>query len=183
MKPDSNGAVGQRPQPAPPGDAKTKKQLALVAVLLTVLLLALVFSPSAPSPSGDAASQVPTSLVSLKPISERVPVSDQADPEGADLMKWIVTADELPTLTHEEITAVDLFRHAAVEVVQAAPEQAPPQTEIKPAVQYTVGAVYGAYSGTDRKALIDGKIVRSGEQLENGVVVLEVSSEGVHVAP
>ncbi|PAY17250.1 hypothetical protein CKO51_22555 [Rhodopirellula sp. SM50] len=178
MKPDPNSSAGPRTRAAAPNDAKKKKQLALVAFLLTVLLIALVCSPSDTSPTGDGAASVTTSLVSLKPPSERPPKGDQDE-----LLERFVSAVDLPALTHDEITATDLFRGAAIEVVQTTPEPTSPQDEPQSTVEYTLGAVYGAYEGTDRKALIDGQIVRSGEKLETGVVVIQVSDEGVEVAP
>ncbi len=177
MRPDPTGSAGSRPRLAAPGDAKKKKQLALVAFLLTVLLIALVCSPSDNLPTDDATS-VKTSLVSLKPLAQRTPDADRDD-----LMERFVTAADLPTLSPEEINATDLFRSPAIEVVQDVPDQAPRQTETPATVEYTLGAVYGAYEGTDRKALIDGQIVQSGEKLETGVVVIQVSDEGVEVAP
>ncbi|MCS7467894.1 hypothetical protein NZK35_14670 [Stieleria sp. ICT_E10.1] len=178
MKPDPNSSAGPRPRAAAPNDAKKKKQLALVAFLLTVLLIALVCSPSNTTPTGDVATSVKTSLISLKSHAERTP-------EGApdELMERFVTPVELPALTLDEITATDLFRGAAIEVVQTTPEPTSPQTAPPATVEYTLGAVYGAYDGTDRKALIDGQIVRSGEKLETGVVVIQVSDEGVEIAP
>ncbi|QDV43341.1 hypothetical protein Enr13x_31960 [Stieleria neptunia] len=178
MKPDPNRSAGPRPRTVPPNDAKKKKQLALVAFLLTVLLIALVCSPSGEPPTGDAATSIKTSLVSLKPLDQQTPDGDQDE-----LIERLVTAADLPTLTHDVITATDLFRGPAVEVVQSAPEPTPTQVEPPSTVQYNLGAVYGAYEGTDRKALIDGQIVRSGETLETGVVVIEVSDQGVEVAP
>ncbi|MDV6033538.1 MAG: hypothetical protein F9B45_26295 [Phycisphaera sp. RhM] len=178
MKPEPSGSAGPRPRAAAPNDTKKKKQLALVAFLLTVLLIALVCSPSDTSPTGDAATSVKTSLVSLKPPAERTSEGTQDE-----LMEHLVTAVELPALTFDEITATDLFRGAAIEVVQTTPEPTSPQAEPASTVEYTLGAVYGAYDGTDRKALIDGQIVRSGEKLETGVVVIQVSDEGVEVAP
>ncbi|QEF99693.1 hypothetical protein Mal15_37590 [Stieleria maiorica] len=179
-----------RPRTGGAQDAKKKKQLVLVAVLLVVLLVALVFSPSGGDPSGSgspaggtAVPSVKTSPVSLKPLSQK----DSGDKPN-DLTQDFVAVDELPRLTHEQLAAVDLFRSAAVEIDEPLDESpvndslAEPKRP-KPRAEYTLGAVYGAYDGRDRKALIDGKIVQPGEELDAGVIVLHVSPEGVEVTP
>ncbi|WP_182870378.1 hypothetical protein [Stieleria mannarensis] len=182
-------SLRQHSRSGTPQDAKKKKQLVLVAVLLVVLLGALVFSPSGGDPSGaaspaggSAAPSVKTSLVSLKPLSQQAP-GDQPN----DLTQRFVAVDQLPTLADDELAAVDLFRSAAVEIVEppaepAAKPAAEPEKP-KPRAEYTLGAVYGAYDGNDRKALIDGKIVQPGQELDAGVIVLQVSPEGVEVTP
>ncbi|MEL6108492.1 MAG: hypothetical protein AAFU85_20905 [Planctomycetota bacterium] len=75
----------------------------------------------------------------------------------------------------DALFAVDLFRGPDAPVAQAA-ESIPAPPAVTP---YAVGAVYGSIDSTDKSALIDGDIVRSGDLLHGENRVLSISTEGV----
>ena len=100
-------------------------------------------------------------------------------------MEGFASTCVLPRVTAETLKSCDLFQPSSIEPssIEPAPEPTAEQIESEPTIEFKVGAVYGAYNRPDQSALIDGKIVQTGEELESGVTVVSVSPEGVQVAP
>lgn len=176
MKPDSRLTSGNAPAVAARENAKKKKQLAFIAVLLFVLLVALATAPSGdPSETENPTGQIPSvKLVSLKPPSEQT-ATNATD----ELVAQFVATTELPTLSRKQILSVDLFQRP---IVSPDPEPGEQKNIAKPSHQYQVGAIYGAFNGTERSALLDGEVVHSGKKLDSGIQIISISPEGVEVA-
>lgn len=157
------------------GAAKRKKQLALIGVLVLVLILAIVTSPSSDKPHAVPDIVPNVALVSLKSNDQLASADDNTKP-----MENLIAVQNLNSLAIEQINATDLFRRPYISPYAKRPEITPIPSTPK---SVKVGAVYGSYDSGDHTALINGEIVQPGMELEPGIKVLTVSPEGVEVAP
>ncbi|MCA9140372.1 MAG: hypothetical protein KDB00_26555 [Planctomycetales bacterium] len=179
MKTESKGAPTNQSRVMDPAAAKKKKQLVIIAILLVVLLLAITMSPSGGKPSATESSQPAVSVVSLKPTAKRLAVNG-----NDETMQRFHSREDLPALSADQIFTTNLFARPAI--IPASPAIAPqsvPSSAPEPLKHLKVGAIYGSFDGPDRAALIDGRIMQTGEEVTPGIKILMVSPEGVHVTP
>ena len=171
---------------------KRKKQIAMIAVLAIGLLVAILTQPKSQISTKDASEDaitanpavstqsVSTGLVSGQPVSamaeETLPDESTSDAERFAIR-------ELSRIEWDEMRHMTLFRPRPMESALAGT----PQATDGP---IRVEAIYGATSKeTDvesslrRSALIGRAIVRPGEALPDGRTILDVTTEGVAVAP
>ena len=150
--------------------AKKKKQLIAVA-LLSVLLLVVLLRPTTSESSAVAVPKLTMTSARSAPTTtngESQPIESEPEPDFS-----IVTA--LPRIESDAILTIDLFHGPDV-----SPEDPPvPLQEPSNARAYNVGAVYGNFDSTEKSALIDGDIVRSGDVIDGENAVLSISAEGV----
>ncbi|MEO1525938.1 MAG: hypothetical protein AAFX06_10900 [Planctomycetota bacterium] len=147
---------------------KKKKQLVAVGVLSVVLVVVLVRSGDSKPRTIESPklNVTPTSTAAVSPAA-------QAD-SPIDAARFS-HPEQLTRLDSDALYAVDLFREADV------PEPSTTETPsiAEPNVSYAIGAVYGSFDSTEKSALVDGDIVRSGDVLKGKDQVLSVSAEGV----
>lgn len=165
--------------------AKKKKQLIAVAALAVVLLAVLLW-PAETEQRNLAVPQLAVTSVSNRSASPNASTSTSEvgaaiQSEDADAESAFDHVVALASLETDELFAVNLFRGSDVPPTEPASPDVPETTPTN-RQSYSVGAVYGSFDSTDRSALIDDTIVRSGDLLNGDDHVIAISSEGVTLA-
>lgn len=148
---------------APPvvaNDAKKK----VVAILLGLLIFAILTQPD--KETGEQASATPASL---KSYAAGVDFSAAAARLDEDAAGQFAEVRELSRLSMEDVLGSTAFRQRTT----------PAPVIVAPPVR--VQAIYG--SSVSQSALVGSSIVRSGQPLPNGRRALNVTLDGVQVAP
>lgn len=169
MSPPSD-PIGGRPKRLA-AKQKRKKQIALIGVLVVALAVALLTQPGDSPVTSENAINVP----SLRVVSANAKGRNQNAPTPS-----VVLVRELPAISADEIQQADLFFTPSQPEVESV--VAEDSSVVEPETEHRVGAIYGVYNGQKRMALINGKIVRVGETLDDGSRVHSVAPDSVQIA-
>jgi hypothetical protein len=159
--------------------AKQKKQIIIVALLLVGLLAAILTQPSADEHTAGKAT-----VAVIPELNTGKPQRSDADAPRSEF----VTTEKLSRIDLDQVLQASLF-------AQPEPEPLPQVVTaeaVEPVEKVTVQAIYGngnltsignARATGEHRALIGESIIRQGEILPDGRQVVRVSPDGLELAP